>query len=119
MAKVTSNIQLMPAIEGMERYQRKGMIMATEHLLGVARKITPIEEGTLERSGRATVNSDGTRGAVSFDTVYAVRQHQELGWRHDPGRQAQYLAQPMMTEQDTMFLLIAAQLRRGMKQAKR
>lgn len=120
MAKLTSgSLQLLPAIAGLEPWQRKGMIMATEHLLGVARMITPIEEGTLERSGRATVDGDGTRGAVSFDTVYAVRQHEETTWRHDPGRQAKYLEQPMMTEQDTMLLLIAAQMRRGMKKVAR
>jgi hypothetical protein len=52
---------------------------------------------------------------VSYDTVYAVRQHEELTWRHDPGRQAKYLEQPYNTERPTMLALIAAAERRALR----
>lgn len=113
--KVIGDLRLAPVVPALVPFQKKGLVLATEHLLGVSRAITPIEEGHLVRSGRASVDGAGKRGAVSFSTPYAVRQHQELGWKHDPGRQALYLEQPMHTEQDTMLLLIAAQMRRGMK----
>lgn len=91
------------------RAASRGLERALEHTLGEAKKIVPLDEGTLERSGR--VNVDGLDGAISFDTVYAVRQHEELDWKHAPGRQAKYLEQPMNTERDVMRRLMAVDLR--------
>lgn len=91
----------------------RGVALAVEHLLGAARQRVPIEEGTLERSGVAS--TEGLTGAVSFDTVYAVRQHEELTWRHDPGRTAKYLENPANEERDQMLDLIAAQVRRALR----
>ncbi|WP_234042353.1 minor capsid protein [Streptomyces marianii] len=91
------------------RAASKGLQKALEHTLGVANRLVPLEEGTLERSGR--VNVDGLNGAISYDAVYAVRQHEELTWRHLPGRQAKYLEQPMNTERDTMLRLMHVSLR--------
>jgi hypothetical protein len=47
--------------------------------------------------------------------TYAVRQHEDLSYRHDPGRSAKYLEQPLNEERDTMLDIIAAQIRRSMK----
>lgn len=91
----------------------KGLRKAMEHLLGESRRVVPIEEGTLERSG--AVAMDGLEGAVSYDGPYAVRQHEELDWRHDPGRQAKYLEGPLVTESPTMHALIAAEVRRELR----
>ncbi|CAL9607437.1 hypothetical protein SUDANB95_05518 [Actinosynnema sp. ALI-1.44] len=92
-----------------------GLEMGTEHILTESRKVVPLEEGTLERSGVATVDESELTGAVSYDTVYAVRQHEELTWRHAPGRQAKYLEQPMTDEADTVAELVAAQIRRALR----
>lgn len=91
----------------------RGMVLATEHLLAESRALAPIEEGTLERSGVAS--QDGLRGAVSYDTVYAARQHEELTWRHDAGRQAKYLEQPLHTGAEDRNALIAAEIRRELR----
>ena len=37
---------------------------------------------------------DGTQGAVFYDTDYAIRQHEELNYRHAEGRTAKYLEIP-------------------------
>ncbi|WP_309029139.1 hypothetical protein [Streptomyces alfalfae] len=92
------------------RLAGEGLQRALEHTLGEAKRLVPLEEGTLERSGRTDV--DGLNGSISFDTVYAVRQHEELTWKHLPGRQAKYLEQPMNTERDVMLRLMAVPLRR-------
>lgn len=93
----------------------QGMWLAALHLLGEAQAIVPIEEATLERSGVASIDRSKFMCAVSFDTVYAARQHEELGWRHDPGRQAKYLEAPMHTQQQIMLAIIAAAVRRSMQ----
>ncbi|MEV8431997.1 hypothetical protein ACWHLZ_28075 [Streptomyces chartreusis] len=90
-----------------------GLRRALEHLLAESRKIVPLDEGTLERSGRVDV--DGLNGSVSYDTVYAVRQHEELTWKHLPGRSAKYLEKPMNSERDVMLRLMAVPLRRWLR----
>lgn len=93
----------------------RGLKLAAEHLLEVSRSLVPIEEGTLERSGVASVDERDLRAAVAYDTPYAVRQHEELDWRHDEGRQAKYLEGPMGTEQRAMRDIIAAEIRRSLR----
>ncbi|MHC5259908.1 minor capsid protein [Streptomyces sp. UC4497] len=95
------------------RLASEGLQRALEHTLGEADKLVPLDEGTLRRSGRVDV--DGLNGVISYDTVYAVRQHEELTWKHLPGRQAKYLEQPMNTERDVMLRLMAVPLRRWLR----
>lgn len=87
----------------------KGLQAAAEHLLAEALQLVPIaaDGGTLARSGMSDVDKAALSASVSFDTVYAARQHEELTWRHAPGRQAKYLEQPFDTEQPTMLAMIA------------
>lgn len=91
------------------RLTSEGLARALEHTLGVSNSKVPLREGTLERSGKVTVH--GLSGAISYDTVYAVRQHEELTWRHLPGRSAKYLETAMNTERETQLALIAVPLR--------
>ncbi len=91
----------------------EGLQKALEHLLAESRKIVPIDEGTLERSGR--VVRAGLNGFVTYDTVYARRQHEELTWKHKPGRSAKYLEIPYNRERDVMLRLMAVPLRRWLR----
>lgn len=92
----------------------RGLQQAAEHLLGESRKIVPLEEATLERSGVASVDDSRLTGAVSYDTPYAVYQHERLDLKHDPGRSAKYLETPLAAERDVMLELVAAQIRRAL-----
>jgi len=97
----------------------QAMIENTEDLLGKSMRIAPIDEGTMIGSASARVNqvevargsnggtpaSTGGRlsakpgqaitGEVSYNTRYAARQHEDLTFRHLPGKQAKYLEQPL------------------------
>lgn len=92
-----------------------GLRLAAEHVLAESRRRVPIEEATLERSGTATVDESTLTAAVSYDTPYAVRQHEELNYRHDAGRTAKYLELPLAEEADTVGEIIAAQVRRALR----
>ncbi|WDZ91145.1 hypothetical protein [Nocardiopsis sp. HUAS JQ3] len=92
--------------------EARGLGKAAEHLLGASRQRVPIEEGTLERSGVASVDESTLEAAVSYDTEYAARQHEETTWQHDAGRSAKYLEAPFEEEHDTMLALVAAEVRR-------
>lgn len=93
----------------------RGLRLAAEHVLGASRRRVPIDEATLERSGVATVDESALTAAVSYDTPYAVRQHEELTYRHAPGRTAKYLEGPLVEEADTVGEIIAAQVRRALR----
>jgi hypothetical protein len=95
------------------RLASEGLRRGLEHVLAESRKEVPLDEGTLERS--SWVDVDGLEGAVSYDTVYAVRQHEELDWRHLPGRKAKYLEDPMIRERATVLRLMAVGLRRWLR----
>ncbi|WP_122262226.1 hypothetical protein [Ornithinimicrobium cerasi] len=96
--------------EGGER----GIVLATEHIAGVATQKAPIEEGILRGTGAAS--QDGLVGAVSFDTPYAARQHEELDWNHPRGGEAKYLENAMNQEAGTARALIAQAIRDRMEQ---
>ena len=88
-----------------------GLTKASEHLLQVSNTLVPIEEGTLERSGVASVDETTLRAAVSYDTVYAVNQHESMDFRHDNGRCAKYLEVALTGEAQTIEEIIANEIR--------
>lgn len=90
----------------------RGLELATEHLLQVSNTRVPIEESTLERSGVTSVDEQALRGAVSYDTPYAVVQHEDLTFAHDAGRSAKYLEQAMNGERRELGQIIAKEVRR-------
>src|SRR5690606_37119217 len=90
-----------------------GLRKAAEHRLEVRRRLVPIEEGTVERTGVASVDDGRLGAAESYDTPAEVRQHEDLTLRHDPGRQAKYLEEPMQTARGTMLDLVATEIRRA------
>lgn len=94
----------------------RGLRLASEHLLGAARPETPLREGDLDRSGKAETRPAQLMAAVSFNTVYARRQHEETTWRHPIRGKAKYLEDPFNRERDVMLQIIAVQVRRGMQQ---
>jgi len=93
----------------------RGLMLGAEHLLEEANRIVPIEEGTLLRSGVASVDEGTLRAAVSFDTPYSVVQHEDLTMRHDAGRSAKYLELPLSSERGTIQNLIAAEIKKALR----
>lgn len=105
----TMNLALEDAMGTITAGGERGLRFAVEHLLTEANKHVPHDEGTLERSGEATV--DGKRGAVSYDTPYAVRQHEDTQLNHDGKGKAKWLETTMATERQTMGQIVAVQIR--------
>lgn len=93
----------------------RGLLLGAEHVLGESQRLVPLDEGTLQHTGTASVDEQSLTAMVSYDTPYAVRQHEELDWRHAPGRQAKYLEQPLNAERATVFDLVAAEMRRALR----
>jgi hypothetical protein len=85
---------------------RRGLIMAGEHALGVSNQIVPLEEGDLARSGSVTQDDASVKTAVSYDTDYAVKQHEDESLHHDAGRQAKFLETAMTSQRETMLAIV-------------
>ncbi|MDQ5861563.1 MAG: hypothetical protein M3536_04785 [Actinomycetota bacterium] len=92
---------------GMKQAAARGVALAAEHVLGEAQQRAPIEEGTLGRSGTVSTDPGNLRAAVTFDTPYAVYQHETFGLKHDAGREAKYLENAMNAERATVQQIIA------------
>lgn len=111
--RVVNGINLTAVMPLLMGKAEQAVRLAGEHVLTVSRAVAPIEEGTLTRSSRVTTETTGTTAtaAVSYDTVYAARQHEETTWRHDPGRQAKYLEQPLHAEAPVVTRIIHGQVK--------
>lgn len=73
---------------------KRGTWMALDHLAAVSKEQVPLDQGPLKNSCFVDVAEDGASGTVSYDTPYAVRQHEETGYHHQRGRKAKYLEDP-------------------------
>lgn len=91
----------------------QGLGIYAELLLQKARALVPLDEGVLERSGTPSTDAKSMTAAVSFDTPYAVRQHEEETWRHAPGREAKYLERPWIESAHWALQIIAKQIRKA------
>lgn len=91
---------------------RKALGKGAAFILAQAIPRTPIRDGDLRSSGGTDVADD--RASVYFDTEYAARQHEELGWRHPKGGQAKYLENTMLEERGRARDIMAAEVRRAL-----
>lgn len=114
MAK--STVKFTPGEDVGKAFQRgsaRGVGIAAEYVLAESRRIVPHDTGVLERSGKASTETRGAtvRGAVSYDTPYAVRQHEGTHYRHKKGRRAKYLEGPLNGSRSKVSAIIAAEMR--------
>jgi hypothetical protein len=93
----------------------RGLFLWAEHVLTTARPLTPHETGDLERDSASSVDEGELRAAVSFGfgagAAYAIPQHEEMTWHHDPGRQAKYLEQPLNSEREIGLRLVQREIK--------
>ena len=68
--------------------RRRGLaaLKAAKALLDKANETVPERDGDLMRSGTASVDMATGKAAVSYDTPYAKRQHEDLTLHHTTGR---------------------------------
>lgn len=90
----------------------RGLTLGAEHLLGESNKRVPLEEATLERSGTVSVDPAKLQAVVSYNTPHAVRQHEEMKYQHDAGREAKYLENAMNANVGPIRQIIAGELRK-------
>ena len=121
----------------------KALRTGAEAILTEAIDETPIDTGTLRRSGTVTVGAlpdvaqvyeaaesgrdmkdafpdpVGKEKAVyiSFNTPYARRQHEELDYEHPRGGKAKYLEDPFNRNKNKVLKYADKQIRKALKDA--
>ncbi len=105
----------------MEALHEGAEIIRTEVLTEI-----PHATGTMQRSG--TVTDAPTEGAVyiSYDTPYAVRQHEDLTLLHpdprnpisSPGRKAKYLEDPFNRLKPRIMALVRKRMTQALQSTK-
>lgn len=92
-----------------------GLWVGAEYLLGQSNEMVPHEEGDLEASGAVSQDeADGTT-AISYDTDYAVVQHEDMSLHHDEGRQAKFLETAMTRDRANALAIVRNVMREDMK----
>lgn len=74
---------------------KKGVWSALDHLAAVSKEQVPLDQGPLKNSCYVDVADDGSSGTVSYDTPYAIVQHENTQYQHQRGRKAKYLEDPV------------------------
>ncbi|MEE4598221.1 hypothetical protein V2J94_41370 [Streptomyces sp. DSM 41524] len=92
----------------------RGLFLGAELVLSVSNERVPLDEAALQRSGTASVDEGELLAAVSYDTPYAARQHEEMTWRHAPGRRPKYLESALNDSAGDVLDVVAAQIRRAL-----
>jgi hypothetical protein len=90
---MTNKVNIKVALATAAAYEiaMKSLKMHAEDLLTQAVDQAPKKEGNLRRSG--LVKEIDGKIYVTFNTPYARRQHEEVGWHHNIGK-AKYLEDP-------------------------
>ena len=74
---------------------RRATWSALDYLASVSKDEVPLDQGVLKASCVVDVNEDGSEGTVSYDTPYAVPQHENTWYNHQRGRKGKYLEDPV------------------------
>jgi hypothetical protein len=132
------------AVKLAEEAGLKALRTGAEAILTEAINETPIDTGTLRRSGTVTVGAlpdgaqvyeaaesgsdmkdafpgpEGKEKAVyiSFSTPYARRQHEELGYNHPLGGKAKYLEDPFNRNKKKVLDYANKQIKKALQKAK-
>jgi hypothetical protein len=132
------------AVKIAEEAALKALRTGAEAILTESIDETPIETGTLRRSGTVTVGAlpdgtqvyeaaesgsdmkdafPGTEGKekavyISFSTPYARRQHEELGYNHPLGGKAKYLEDPFNRNKQKVLKYADKEIKKAIEKAK-
>lgn len=88
---------------------KRGLQAGADLLLDESNRKVPLETGDLERSGVAVAS--GNEAAVGYSSVYAARQHEELGWNHKGKGEAKYLENALNNNANEILEAIADEIR--------
>jgi hypothetical protein len=112
MSGWSNTLNLKKILDPVRQGGNKGLRLSGEHVLRISDDSVPLEEGTLSRSGKVSTDEAALRSAVSYDTAYAVVQHEDMTLRHDPGRGAKFLENALNGQRGVVAQILTTSIRR-------
>lgn len=86
-----------------------------EMVLAKSAEEVPLKWADLLRSGTVNPADGGNKQVASYNTPYAIEQHENLDNEHLPGRKAKYLEDPLNANGGKVITLIANAAKQAMK----
>lgn len=110
---VSNNINSGQAVAKLQAAVQQATYRAAASIQTLAVSRTPIEQGDLRGSTtlRMVDEASAARTEISYNMIYAARQHEETGWNHPRGGQAKYLESAMQDGQDEAKAIIRNHLK--------
>ena len=110
---VNNNINTAQAVAKIRAAFQEATYRAAASIQTLALPRTPIEQGELRDTSHLEEMPSGNiaRTEVSYNKIYATRQHEETGWNHPRGGQAKYLESAMQDGQDNARNIIENHLK--------
>lgn len=95
---------------------RPALLKVCADLKGRAQRLAPKDIGTLRGSAyySAQVTNQGLEAEVGFTEAYALRQHEDMSYRHENG-QAKFLEQPLQENTPKYVAAISAAINDAIK----
>ena len=72
----------------------KGLKITAQNILGESQKLVPVDTGTLQKSGTVKFDNQTLKAQISYNTPYALKQHEDATLNHPKGGEAKYLERP-------------------------
>ena len=94
--KLNKALKQIPA--GSEESVKKSLKEISLDLQGESQRRAPVDTGDLR--GSAYTKQDGLTAEVGFSSPYAVRQHENMQYKHKRGGEAKYLENPFKERRD-------------------
>ena len=96
MKELDKALKKIPA--GSETAVKKSLTDIALDLQGESQRRAPVDTGDLR--GSAYTKQDGLTAEVGFSSPYAVRQHENMQYKHKRGGEAKYLENPFKERRD-------------------
>jgi hypothetical protein len=86
-----------------------------EDVLTEANDLIPVDEGDLRRSGEVTAFPEQRAASITYDTPYAIRQHEDVTLNHPRQGQAKFLERAVEDNAPRYFQYIADRIRAALR----
>ena len=90
----------------------KGLKITAQNILGESQKLVPVDTGTLQKSGAIKVDSQNLMAQISYNTPYALKQHEDATLNHPNGGEAKYLERPFNEKSGELEVNVGNEIQR-------
>lgn len=100
--------------EGMRKAAALAVVEVAEDALTEANDRAPLDEGDLVRSAEVVPHPEQTAASITYDTPYAIRQHEDSTLNHPRQGEAHWLERVVEENAPRYFQWIADRIRKAM-----